>query len=35
MMIQVKDLTKIYQMGEERVAALAGVNLEIDRKSVV
>ena len=31
MMIQVKDLTKIYQMGEERVAALAGVNLEIER----
>ncbi len=30
-MIEIKDLTKIYQMGDEQVAALAGVNLRIER----
>ncbi|MCC7267975.1 MAG: ABC transporter ATP-binding protein [Caulobacteraceae bacterium] len=30
-MIEVSDLTKIYVMGEERVAALAGVSLRIER----
>jgi putative ABC transport system ATP-binding protein len=30
-MIEIRDLEKIYQMGEERVAALAGVSLTIDR----
>jgi putative ABC transport system ATP-binding protein len=30
-MIEIKDLTKIYQMGDEEVAALAGVNLLIER----
>lgn len=30
-MIEIRDLEKIYQMGEETVAALAGVSLTIDR----
>ncbi|MFI4934607.1 MAG: ABC transporter ATP-binding protein [Caulobacterales bacterium] len=30
-MIEVQDLKKVYLMGEERVAALAGVNLAIER----
>lgn len=30
-MIEVSDLTKIYVMGEEQVAALAGVSLRIER----
>lgn len=30
-MIEVRDLEKIYQMGEETVAALAGVSLTIER----
>ncbi|EJL22512.1 ABC-type antimicrobial peptide transport system, ATPase component [Caulobacter sp. AP07] len=30
-MIAFKDLTKVYVMGEEQVAALAGVSLSIDR----
>ncbi|ATQ42710.1 ABC transporter ATP-binding protein [Caulobacter mirabilis] len=30
-MIEIQDLTKIYQMGEETVAALAGVSLIIER----
>ena len=30
-MIEVKNLTKVYLMGEERVAALAGINLRIER----
>jgi putative ABC transport system ATP-binding protein len=30
-MIEVRGLTKVYQMGEERVAALAGVDLAIAR----
>ncbi len=30
-MIEIQDLTKIYQMGEETVAALAGVSLTIER----
>ena len=30
-MIEIRDLAKIYRMGEETVAALAGVSLTIDR----
>jgi putative ABC transport system ATP-binding protein len=30
-MIEVKGLTKVYEMGEERVAALAGVDLKIEK----
>ncbi len=30
-MIEVKGLTKVYRMGEERVAALAGVDISISR----
>ena len=30
-MIEVKDLQKIYVMGEERVAALAGIDLRFER----
>ncbi len=30
-MIEIKDLSKIYQMGEEEVAALAGVSVTIER----
>ena len=29
--IEIHDLTKVYQMGEVEVRALAGVNLIIDR----
>ena len=34
-MIAFHDLTKVYQMGEETVSALAGVSLEIDRGEYV
>src|SRR5262245_17149469 len=34
-LIQVKDLTKIYQMGTEQVRALDGVSLDIDRGEYV
>ena len=34
-MIEVKDLRKVYIMGEEEVAALAGVSLTIDRGEYV
>jgi putative ABC transport system ATP-binding protein len=30
-MIEVRDLTKVYIMGEEEVAALAGVTTKIER----
>jgi putative ABC transport system ATP-binding protein len=34
-MIEVKDLTKVYPMGEEQVVALAGINLSIGRGEYV
>ena len=34
-MIEIRDLTKIYLMGDEEVAALAGVSLSIDRGEYV
>jgi putative ABC transport system ATP-binding protein len=34
-MIEVRDLTKVYVMGEEEVAALAGVDLSIERGEYV
>jgi len=34
-MIEVKDLTKVYRMGDEEVAALAGVDLHIGRGEYV
>jgi putative ABC transport system ATP-binding protein len=33
--IEAKDLTKVYKMGEFEVSALCGVNLEIQRGEVV
>ncbi|HYS56464.1 MAG TPA: ABC transporter ATP-binding protein [Thermoanaerobaculia bacterium] len=33
--IEIKDLTKVYQMGEVEVRALAGINLSIDRGEFV
>ncbi|ODT87184.1 ABC transporter ATP-binding protein [Phenylobacterium sp. SCN 70-31] len=34
-MIEIRDLTKVYLMGDEEVAALAGVSLSIDRGEYV
>ena len=34
-LIEIRDLTKVYQMGGEEVRALAGVSLDIERREFV
>ena len=35
MLIDIRDITKVYQMGQEQVHALSGVNLGVERGEYV